>query len=184
MTDPPYDKAWLPQWGELAGFAARVLKPGGVFLTYSGCGYLPEVMAAFSAHLSYVWTLAVTFRHTTRRHDRRIVNAWRPVLVFAKGKGGKLPGTLYDVLKGEGRPRGSHPWEVGTPEITRLLEPLRTPGASFLDCCCGTGSFLEVARTLGYSKVTGIDEDEDAIRICRARLAETRTGTRAATVLC
>lgn len=34
LTDPPYNKAFTDQFGDLAAVAARILKPGGVFACY------------------------------------------------------------------------------------------------------------------------------------------------------
>lgn len=40
FTDPPYDEESLPLWCDLGHHAARLLKPGGVLLSYSGQRFL------------------------------------------------------------------------------------------------------------------------------------------------
>src|SRR5262249_12679783 len=56
LTDIPYGKEFLPEVAELAALAARILRPGGVFVTYSGQLYLNQVMRALDEHLTYRWT--------------------------------------------------------------------------------------------------------------------------------
>src|SRR5207237_36261 len=60
ITDPPYNKASLPLYSELAGFGAHVLRPGGCLVMYVGQYYLPEIISTFAQakSLSYVWTFA------------------------------------------------------------------------------------------------------------------------------
>ena len=55
LTDIPYGKEFLPQLSDLAAFAERVLVMGGLFVTYSGQYWLPQVLDAFGQHLTYRW---------------------------------------------------------------------------------------------------------------------------------
>ena len=55
LTDIPFGKEFLPQLADLAAFAERVLVTGGLFVTYSGQYYLPQVIDAFGKHLTYRW---------------------------------------------------------------------------------------------------------------------------------
>ena len=59
MTDPPYDEGCLPLWRDLAAFAKRKFRPDGFLVTYAGSMFLPEVMAALSSELTYVWQVAL-----------------------------------------------------------------------------------------------------------------------------
>lgn len=43
-------------------------------------------------------------------------------------------------------------------------------GSSLLDPCCGTGSFLAAAQTMGITKSYGADQDEGAVSFCAAHL--------------
>ena len=44
ITDPPYPKEFLYCWEDLSEIAARVLKPSGFCVAYSGKLHLPEVI--------------------------------------------------------------------------------------------------------------------------------------------
>jgi len=63
FTDPPYPQEFLPLYGDLAAFAARVLKPGGLMLAYCGVHYLDSVMKLLGQHLQYHWQCIL--RHTS-----------------------------------------------------------------------------------------------------------------------
>src|SRR5205085_209752 len=60
-TDPPYLAALDLEkiYGELGRQAARLLKPGGSLLAYSGCYVLPRTIAALGKSLDYWWMLAI-----------------------------------------------------------------------------------------------------------------------------
>jgi hypothetical protein len=57
-TDIPYGEEFIEQIEELAAFAERVLIEGGIFVTYSGQYWLPEVMDRLRTHLKYRWQMA------------------------------------------------------------------------------------------------------------------------------
>lgn len=61
-----------------------------------------------------------------------------------------------------------------TPEslIHRMLEslPLDPEDGAFLDIGCGKGLTMKAARDLGYSKVAGIDLDEDLIAVAKKNM--------------
>lgn len=60
VTDPPYPKQYLPLWADLARVAARVLKPGGFLVAYSGQIHLATMMMMLSEHLTYYWLAFTT----------------------------------------------------------------------------------------------------------------------------
>ena len=49
FTDPPYERAGLCAWRDLAEFCAGALKPGGQMFALTGRVWLPEVLAALDA---------------------------------------------------------------------------------------------------------------------------------------
>ncbi len=57
ITDPPYPKEFLPLYGDLAKFGARVLKPGGLLIVMCGQSWLPQIMWDMSAEIDYLWTV-------------------------------------------------------------------------------------------------------------------------------
>jgi DNA methylase len=171
FTDPPYDRAWLDEghWADLGTFAARVLKPGGLLVAYSGISSLPEVMLALSSGgLTYHWTLATRLRMANRNYARSMVNLWKPLLLYSRGPT-KLPETVRDFCEPEYDPKTHHEWEQPRFEAEFFLSKLARPGSLVLDPCVGSGTTLLAARRLGMTCV-GIDRDPRAIELTKERL--------------
>ncbi|MCH7685826.1 MAG: ParB N-terminal domain-containing protein, partial [Planctomycetes bacterium] len=87
LTDFPYGKDFLPQLSELSLFAKRVLKPGGLFVSYSGQYHLPEVLERLGENLTYRWQMASVWNGDSNLiHPLQIASQWKPILIFSKGK--------------------------------------------------------------------------------------------------
>jgi hypothetical protein len=172
FTDPPYSKEWVEQdqWADLAVFASRVLKPGGLLITYSGVAYLVRVMAALgSTGLTYLWTIAsLSLSQKNRNYHRRVLNSWKPILIFGQGTE-RLPESISDVIEGTGIDKRHHEFEQSEAEAEYLLARLVPKGGVVLDCCMGSGTTLVVARRLKLTAI-GIDCDPTALALTRARL--------------
>lgn len=54
FTDPLYHREHLGLYSDLGEWAARVLQPGGLLVTYLGTSFLPDVIARLGQHLTYV----------------------------------------------------------------------------------------------------------------------------------
>ena len=171
FVDPPYDRAWLDEghWADLGTLASRVLKPGGLMVTYAGLSSLPEVMMALSSGgLTYHWTLATRLRMANRNYARSMVNLWKPLLLYSKGPT-KLPETVRDFCEVELEPKSHHEWEQPQAEAEFYLSKLARPGSLVLDPCAGSGTTLLVARRLGMTCVR-IDRDPKAIELIKERM--------------
>lgn len=177
FTDPLYSKEWVDQgqWGDLARFAERVLRPQGLLCTYAGVAYLDRVMQDLgSGGLDYIWTVAVRGSgFTSRLWNKNVINKWKPILIYGKGVR-RLPSAVFDLLEGSGREKSRHEFEQNEQDCEYYLSHLVPRGALVLDCCCGSGTTLAVARRLGMRAV-GIDEDPGAIALTKERLGESRS---------
>jgi hypothetical protein len=60
-TDIPYGKEFVSQIPDLAAFANRVLIEGGIFLTYYGHLYLPDLVAELGRQLNWGWIMCSTW---------------------------------------------------------------------------------------------------------------------------
>ncbi len=177
-VDPPYDSAWVDrgEWADLGGLAMRVLKPGGLLFTYAGVSCLDRVMGDLSsAGLTYIWTVVIRSSGlSSRQWKQNVINKWKPALIFGKGIS-RLPTATFDLWEGT-FPRefkNSHVWEQPEEECEYYLSHLLPDGGRVLDCCCGSGTTLVVARRLGMDAV-GIDRDAEAIALSKERLSKRR----------
>ena len=152
LTDPPYTQEYLPLWGDLGAFAARVLKPTGVLLAYSGQLHLPQVIAMLTQHLRWWWMCAI--RHAGASGyivagGRRIINDWKPLLILTPRDAPPLNAQFNDLIEGGGRQKELHNWEQSTEEAVRILQTFGQPNALVVDPFAGSGSFGRAALQAG-----------------------------------
>jgi len=152
LTDPPYTQEYLPLWDDLGAFAARVLKPTGVLLAYSGQLHLPQVIAMLTQHLRWWWMCAI--QHTggsgyVVAGGRRVMNQWKPLLVLTPYDAPPLQVQFRDLIEGGGRQKELHNWEQSTEEAVRILQIFGQPDALVVDPFAGSGSFGRAAQEAG-----------------------------------
>jgi 16S rRNA G966 N2-methylase RsmD len=152
LTDPPYTQDYLPLWEDLGAFAARVLKPTGVLLAYSGQLHLPQVIAMLTQHLRWWWMCAI--RHAGASGyivagGRRIINDWKPLLILTPRDAPPLNAQFNDLIEGGGRQKELHNWEQSTDEAVRILQTFGQPNALVVDPFAGSGSFGRAALQAG-----------------------------------
>ena len=86
LTDPPYPSEYLHLWKDLFIQAKRVLKPNKFLIAYSGQMYLDKIFKyALEAGLSYYWIINIEFTKKPLVHGRKVLNEWKPILVFQNG---------------------------------------------------------------------------------------------------
>ena len=169
VTDPPYDEKAVAEWEALAETAARVLKPGGLLVAYSGKYHLPDVYDALGRELDYYWQFIV--KHSgagARVWPRNIRTNYKPIIVYAKPPVEKLDGLGHDVIEGAGVEKDAHDWQQAEAEAVGLLEQLTEPNDYILDPMCGSGTTGVAALGAGR-RVHLIDRDPEAVESARRR---------------
>jgi len=171
FTDPPYTKEFLPQWEDLGAFAARVLKPGKLFIAYCGAMWLPEIINMLSKNLSYLWLGAIVMPGAhSRVFPHHIVQAVKPLLFFSNGPYTAGP-WFSDTAFSERREKDLHPWQQALNVVEYYISTLTEPGQLVIDPCVGTGttplSCLKLERNF-----IGCDVDPAAILTVGERLSK------------
>jgi hypothetical protein len=175
LTDPPYNGAWLPQWGELGAFAARLLAEGGLLVTYTGKMYLPQVMAALGRHLTYRWTLDSIREQGSSTNSLQVMGCWMPVLVYSKGPW--VPREPWrDVLRAP-KEKTLHPWQQPIQEAERLVSNFSNPGDLVIDPCGGSFTVAEACLRLGRDCIS-CDSELGCVSVGKTRLREARESLR------
>jgi predicted RNA methylase len=172
LTDPPWGRDWLDHWSDLAAWAAKLLIRGGVFASYVGIQYLPEVMRAVGTHLRYAWTIAC--QHTGESRlipHNRVINGWQPVVVFTNGPSSALQ--MPDFLARVEKEKTHHPWQQPVAESEFLIERLTRAGDLVVDACMGSGTVAVACQRL-HRRFVGGDIDPVAVKTAKARLREDR----------
>ncbi len=173
VTDPPYPREYLPLYEVLARGAAKVLKPGGSMLVMVGHSYLPEILALMTPHMRYQWMVAYLTPggQSAQLWQRKVNTFWKPVLWFVNGdyEGGWVGDVARSAVNDNDK--RFHRWGQSESGMADLLERFTKPGELVLDPFCGAGTTGVAAVAMGRAFI-GVDLDENAVSITRARLAE------------
>ena len=151
LTDPPYLEEWLPEVGELAALAARMLKPGGLAVYYYGNMYLNILIREMEqAGLHYLWTFCHPYAPNSLRitNLRGIEQDWKPVVLFSKGEW-KSPRTIQDMLPAFPPEKERDHWQQSLPLLEHLLEAFSQPGDLVFDPLAGTCTVMEACDNKG-----------------------------------
>ena len=174
FTDPLYHREHLHLYAELAAWAAKVLQPGGLLVTYLGTSYLPEVVQMLGQHLKYVWQFATVFDgQKSSIHDRHIRTGWKPLLVYSNGPYQPTDWTV-DVITA---PKEKKRFRYQQPELEAevMIRRFTKEGELCLDPFMGSGTTAAVCKRLNRKCVT-TDIDEGVIGDARQRVADTKVG--------
>lgn len=168
-TDPPYWGELLLLWGDLGTFAARILRPGGLLVTYSGQQYLPVVLASLTHHLNYVWMIAqIGEARKTHNYNLNVYANWKPILVFAK-RPFKKSKWFDDVVHGTGPEKDAHQWQQGIGEALRIVEYFSNPKDMVVDPMLGSGTMAAASVALGR-RFVGCDIEAASVVSSRERV--------------
>jgi len=170
LTDPPYlvryrDRAgraianddrsdWLePAFAEMA----RLLKPGGLCVSFYGWNQVDRFVAAWRAadlrlvgHLVFAKSYASSVRFLRHQHEQ--------AYLLAKGRPPLPRQPLGDVRGFAYTGNRLHPTQKPVEPLAELIATFTRPGDVVLDPFCGSGSTLVAAKSLGR-RYLGIELD-------------------------
>jgi hypothetical protein len=154
LTDPPYPKDALPLWRDLGKWAADALADDGILVAYSGQLYLPQVLNNLSESLEYWWCGAVVHKGTGNltplSHPvRKVINCWKPLVMFYKKGGVGFERTFKDLVEGVGPQKTDHNWQQPVEEAKMIINAFTNPGDLVVDPFAGSGGFCKAAHDLG-----------------------------------
>jgi hypothetical protein len=165
ITDPPYEAAAVPLYGELARLARKALKPNGVLCVMTGGCYLPDILTRLTQHMT--WRCGIAYMmpgQATQVFARKVNCNWKPVLVFGGDKW-----ITRDVVEAE-KDKRFHDQGQGEGGIGRIVDMLTEPDALVCDPFLGAGT-TAVACVKLHRRVLGCDVDAAQVETARKRCA-------------
>ncbi len=150
FCDPPYLKrhieAGVYSW--LAQTAARVLKPGGFCLAYTGTEWLATVLSQMQAHLTYFWLCVLRYDGSAGYvYCKRVVTRYTPIVAFVKGKNAPQAPFL-DCASGSGADKRFHIWGQDERTASYYIDCFSRPGDLVFDLFCGGGTVPAVCKQI------------------------------------
>jgi len=153
LTDPPYPKDSLPLWSDLGKWAAGALHDDGILIAYSGQMFLPEVLSRVSEHLDYWWCGAIVHKGSGNLTPlgfpvRKVINKWKPLLMFTKKGGEGYERAFSDLVDGTGAEKSHHNWQQPIAEAAMIVQAFTKEGDLVVDPFAGSGGFCKAASDL------------------------------------
>jgi ParB-like chromosome segregation protein Spo0J len=154
LTDPPYPKEFLPLWEDLGKWAQSALADDGLLVAYSGQMFLPQVLELLGEHLDFWWCGAVVHKGSGNLSPlghpvRKVVNKWKPLVMFMKRGGVGFQRDFSDLLDGAGKQKSEHNWQQHEAEAATLVKAFTKEGELVVDPFAGSGGFCRAAHDLG-----------------------------------
>jgi DNA methylase len=169
FTDPPYDRDSVPLYGAAAAEAARILKPGGSMLIYSGHVNLLTVLNAMAEHLDYYWHCVTLHPGKNNQIIRYgIESGFKPILWFVKQHRGDVQTFVHDVVTGE-RQKDVHEWQQHIEDAEYYIDKLVSENGTVVDFCVGGGTTFVAAKKLGRQWI-GFEIDKETAKAASQRL--------------
>ncbi len=171
LTDPPYNKAFVGQFDELAEFASCVLKPGGVFACHIGVIQMAAAMEGFGRHLEYRATAFSSWLGDgSVIQELQCVTQTTPVVVFSNGSWTRST-RWYNVFHNDAAEQDLHEWQKPIADVEHWLLSFSDPGDLVCDPLAGSGT-TAVASRKNDRRFVGCDIDRDSMRIAQQRLKD------------
>lgn len=173
FTDPPYIREFIGLYGDFAVIAARIIRPSGFAMFYTGQYWKDEVMALIAPHLEYYWDFVlVNSGSSPVMWNRRILSRNKSILCYRPQGGTGLPwcNVLSDFVGG-GQDKRYHTWGQDIQSARYYIECFTRPGDVVLDFCMGGGTTAYVCKQLGRNYL-GFEIDPATAEIARARVAQ------------
>ncbi|MGH2479363.1 MAG: DNA-methyltransferase [Ktedonobacteraceae bacterium] len=171
FCDPPYLKrhieAGVYSW--LAREAARVLKPGGFCLAYTGSEWLPIVLRQMQDTLTFFW-LCILRRSGSAGYDynHKAIVRYTPIVACVKGKS-KPPSAFLDCADGSGADKRFHIWGQDERTASYYIDCFSRPDDLVLDPFCGGGTVPYVCTQI-QRRFIAFEIDPRSADVARKRL--------------
>ena len=176
LTDIPYGREFLPQLPDLAAFAKRVLKDGGVLCCYSGVTFSDHVLRVFAEKLTYraIGFSSWSGNGPVLQHLRCVTQA-TPVVIFSKGAW-RIKSRWYNHYRCDHPEQDLHLWQKVLADMAHWVESFTDPGDLVCDPLAGSFTSAVACEKLGR-RFIGCDREKRNVLIGQRRLLTYRTAT-------
>lgn len=178
-TDIPYERPWLfPNAADLAHWCNRVLKPGGVMVTWYSQHHLDECLAELGKHLHFQWLFVSPLYGTGSMRWLSFIPRYQLALVYSKGEKMRLkrttddftPGGIADLIPAGEREKSLHKHQKTVCQMQYLVEAFSEEGSLICDPCAASWTTAE-ACYLTNRRFVGSDISPQCLVMAQQRFA-------------
>jgi len=173
ITDPPYPHEFIGCWSSLSSVAARVLKPYGLCIAYSGKLHLDECMERLGESLTFYWQMVFLQTVTPTVHPRKVNTKYKPILIFQNVPAGEKVRAhdryFVDVIEGKQVEKDAHEWQQSADGLEKLIDTFTNVGDLILEPFSGGGTTALVAR-MKERRCIAFEIDEKAYKASVGRV--------------
>jgi DNA modification methylase len=173
FTDPLYDgKEALSRYEWLGEFAFRVLKDGGVLITFFPQHLLLKIGYAVElSGLKFHWPHFVKHKgRSCRMFNYHVVVEGKPLLEFVKGDKLRTTDFVKNFVESEPPDKSLHHMAQSPKEAEHFIARRTVENDIVIDPFLGSGTTAIAALKL-KRQFTGIEIDPDTLRIAQANIA-------------
>lgn len=174
FTDPPYLREYLPLYEWLSLEAARVLKPDGFLMVYSGDYHKNTIMRWLDEELEYFWDfVSMNTGPGPMNWQRRVICKNKSILCYRLKESNALPRmNVLSAWYGGAQDKRFHVWQQDESTARYYVDCFSRLGDLIYDPFVGGGTTPFVCKLLGR-RFVGFEIDADQAEIARARVAGT-----------
>jgi hypothetical protein len=173
ITDPPYPHQFIECWSSLSSVAARVLKPYGLCIAYTGKLHLDECMARLGERLTFYWQMVFLQTVTPTVHPRKVNTKYKPILIFQNVPEGEKVRAhdryFVDVIEGQRVEKDAHEWQQSADGLEKIIDTFTNVGDLILEPFSGGGTTPFVARQMDR-RCIAFEIDEKAYKASIGRV--------------
>lgn len=169
LTDVPYVEEWKENIAPFLSICNRILKPGGVVVTYLGHVRLPEYFdglrecgVSFGKDaIKFYWECALAHAgFLAAVHPVGAMCGFKPIMIAMKPPIHKPYKMYNDLVQGSGREKSVHDWQQSAEEALPMVDAFTKPGDVILDPFMGAGTNGIISK-MTLRKFIGIEIDKD-----------------------
>jgi DNA modification methylase len=173
FTDPPYDRESIELYYESGLWSRRFLKPGGLYVAYTGTLYMPEIHEALRrAGLVYVWEAVIVHNGGHKvSWPTRTICGHKKILIYQKPPKGASWKVFLDTYTQGRQEQDLHPWQQCRAEAEYFIHHLVKPGSLVADMFMGSGTTIVAAINCGMNAI-GIEKDPVTYEVAQRRIED------------
>ena len=169
VTDIPYEEKWVRSMGRpFSEWCARVLRPGGVMVTWFKHSQLDQCLAALSSHLRYQWLFVSPLAGAKTVQGQWVITKHQIAVVYTRSKKLELRAAVEDWVPMGRKSARRHRHQKNVAQMLHLVEAFSAEEGLVVDPFAGSFTTAEACWHTNRHFIGG-DIDPACLGMARER---------------